>query len=95
MEIGEGACILIQSVVPDYPAAKAGLGTGDEMLKIGDRPLKTITPEQLTAFSQPARQINIKRPGSITFYHTKSAQNSHLKPSHVILVNQPKSTRSK
>ncbi|HUF64047.1 MAG TPA: aspartyl protease family protein [Verrucomicrobiales bacterium] len=44
--------IILLSVVPDGPAAEAGLRAGDEILKIEGRPLKTITPEELTAFKQ-------------------------------------------
>lgn len=42
----------ILSVMPDGPADKAGLRAGDEVLEIGEQPLKTMTPEKFAALKR-------------------------------------------
>ena len=43
---------VIAGTVPDSPAAKAGLQSGDQILKVGDRDMKGSTAEQATALIQ-------------------------------------------
>ncbi|MCX6878767.1 MAG: aspartyl protease family protein [Verrucomicrobia bacterium] len=49
---GDGGRILILSVVPEGPAASAGLRAEDSILEIEGRPLKTMKPEELAAFKR-------------------------------------------
>jgi carboxyl-terminal processing protease len=43
---------VIAGTVPDSPAAKAGLQTGDEIVKVGDKDMKGSTADQATAAIQ-------------------------------------------
>jgi hypothetical protein len=53
---------LISDVVPDGPAAIAGLRKGDEFLEIEGHPLKTMKPEEFAAFKRlpPGSAVKVR-----------------------------------
>jgi carboxyl-terminal processing protease len=61
----------ITGTVPGSPAAKAGLQSGDQIVKVGDKDIKGITGDQATALIQGPDgtkvTLTISRAGSSTF----------------------------
>src|SRR5437762_3497505 len=49
----------ITGTVPGSPAALAGLRAGDQIVKVGDRDIKGITPEQATTLVQGAEGTRV------------------------------------
>jgi len=52
LSIGDGGRIVVLSVVPEGPGAKAGIRAGDELLEIEGLALKTMKPTEFAAFKQ-------------------------------------------
>jgi C-terminal processing protease CtpA/Prc len=48
-ELNEGGSLLITGVTPKSPADEAGLKVGDEIVEVGGKPVKDLTPEQIGA----------------------------------------------
>jgi membrane-associated protease RseP (regulator of RpoE activity) len=65
LEIPADHGIVVQQVVPDSPAAKAGLKVGDVLLAAGDKPLKELTDalEAIRAAGNSELAFEFKRDG--------------------------------
>lgn len=87
-EAAPGATLIVSNVVPDSPAAQAGLRAGDTIVYMVDlktkEDLKTPTPSGVVSFIESRGG----KPVAVTYTRGTNSTTVEIVPAHAVLVNE-------